>query len=516
MASLRVLAVTPDAGRADADALSRIRRSLRVAGSRPAWLPSRGGAARVVGWWRAGLDAAVPGTGAGDWCVVVPAGEALAREALLHLAEAIAAAPDADLLYGDAAHPTGVRAEPWSYARRPGWSPERLLGHCYVGGVLAASPALVARVGGVAALAEGSAHERALRLGAAAGRVVRVPEVLAVSRDPDSRPSADADAVRRHLARGGVTATVTLDAAAPAVRVARTPSRRPRIAVIVPTRGTSATVRGRERVMVVEAVRSLVERSTYRELEYVVVADTPTPASVREELARVGGPALRILDYDRPFNFAEKNNLGVLATDAELVLLLNDDTELDAPDAIETMVGHLEDPGVGAVGPYLRFEDGTIQSAGHAFNPEPFDLYRARPIGTAGPQNLLRVAREVSSVIAACMLVRRSVFDEVGGLCTRFPANWNDVDFCCKVRRAGHRIVVTPHATVTHFESKTRVARLVEEEVARLGERWGSWLDDDPYFHPRLQRYVNVWKADSTSQRSMDEALGPTAPISAK
>jgi len=198
------------------------------------------------------------------------------------------------------------------------------------------------------------------------------------------------------------------------------------------------------------------------------------------------------------------------------VLLLNDDTELDAPDAIETMVGHLEDPGVGAVGPYLRFEDGTIQSAGHAFNPEPFDLYRARPIGTAGPQNLLRVAREVSSVIAACMLVRRSVFDEVGGLCTRFPANWNDVDFCCKVRRAGHRIVVTPHATVTHFESKTRVARLVEEEVARLGERWGSWLDDDPYFHPRLQRYVNVWKADSTSQRSMDEALGPTAPISAK
>ena len=516
MTALRVVVVTPDAARADAGALAATRRSLRTSGSRPAWLPGRGGTARVVRWWRAGVDDAPPTPGPHDWCVVVPAGESLARESLLHLADAITADPVAELLYGDTAHPTGVRAEPWTYARRPGWSPERLLGHCYVGGVLAVSPALVARTGGVGALAEGSAHDRALRLGAAARRVVRVPEVLAVSRDADSRPAADAEAVRRHLARAGVAATVTHDPAVPAVRVVRTPSRRPRIAVIVATRGTSAVVRGRERVLVVEAVRSLVERSTYRELDFVVVADAPTPPEVRAELARVGGPALRILDYDRPFNFAEKNNLGVLATDAELVLLLNDDTELDAPDAIETLVGHLEDPGVGAVGPYLRFEDGTIQSAGHVFNPEPFDLYRARPIGTAGPQNLLRVAREVSSVIAACMLVRRSVFDEVGGLCTRFPANWNDVDFCCKVRRAGHRIVVTPHATVTHFESKTRVARLVEEEVARLGERWGSWLDDDPYFHPRLQRYVNVWKTDSTSQRSLDEALGPTAPIAAK
>jgi hypothetical protein len=508
--------VTPDAAGAASGALARTRRSLRTAGSRPAWLPSRGGAARVAGWWRVGMDAAPPTLGAADWCVVVPAGEALAREALLHLADAIAAEPSADLLYGDAAHPTGVRAEPWSYARRPGWSPERLLGHCYTGGMLAVSPALVARAGGPQVLAEGSAHDRALRLGGLARRVARVPEVLAIAAGPDSRPEADADAVRRHLTRAGVTATVTRDDAAPAVRVARRIGRRARIAVVVATRGTTAVVRGRERVLVVDAVRSLVERSTYRELEFVVVADTPTPEAVRAELARVGGPALRILDYDRPFNFAEKNNLGALATDAELLLLLNDDTELDAPDALETMVGHLEDPGVAVVGPYLRFEDGSIQSAGHVFNPEPFDLYRARPADTAGPQNLLRVAREVSSVIAACMLVRHSVFDEVGGLCTRFPANWNDVDFCCKVRRAGHRIVVTPHATFTHFESKTRVARLVESEVARLGERWGSWLDDDPYFHPRLQRYTNVWKTDSTSQRSLDEALGPTAPIAAK
>jgi O-antigen biosynthesis protein len=261
------------------------------------------------------------------------------------------------------------------------------------------------------------------------------------------------------------------------------------------------------RVLVVEAVRSLFEKSTYQNFEVVIVADTPTPQSVLDTLREIGGARLKVINFDRPFNFAEKNNLGAMSCESDLVLLLNDDTEIITADALETMVAIFNDPKVGVVGPMLLFEDSTIQSAGHIFSPDPTDLYRARSRETAGPQNLLRVQREVSSLIGACMLVRRDVFEQVGGLCLSFPGNWNDIDFCLKVQLAGFRVVFTPHAQLFHFESKTRIAKRVESEVGKLGARWGSILDDDPYFNPRLQRYTNIWKTDSTSKQTLDEAL---------
>ena len=196
-----------------------------------------------------------------------------------------------------------------------------------------------------------------------------------------------------------------------------------------------------------------------------------------------------------------------MSCESDLILLLNDDTEIITSDALEIMVAMFNDPTVGVVGPMLLFEDSTIQSAGHIFSPDPTDLYRARSPEMAGPQNLLKVQREVSSLIAACALIRRDVFEQVGGLCMGFPGNWNDIDFCLKVQLAGYRAVFTPHAHLFHFESKTRIAKRVEAEVAKLGARWGSVLDDDPYFNPNLQRYTNIWKTDSTSKQSLDEAL---------
>jgi len=254
-------------------------------------------------------------------------------------------------------------------------------------------------------------------------------------------------------------------------------------------------------------VRSLFEKSTYQNFEVVIVADAPTPPSVLESLKKIGGNRLKVVDYDRPFNFAEKNNLGAMSSESDLILLLNDDTEIITAEALEIMVAMFNDPTVGVVGPMLLFEDSTIQSAGHIFSPDPTDLYRARSPETAGPQNLLKVQREVSSLIAACALIRRDVFEKVGGLCMGFPGNWNDIDFCLKVQLAGYRAVFTPHAHLFHFESKTRVAKRVEAEVAKLGARWGSVLNDDPYFNPKLQRYTNIWKTDSTSKQTLDEAL---------
>ena len=450
---------------------------------------------------------------ASEFVVFLNSGDGLYRESLVNVREIIRRNSAVDLVYGDSAHPTGVKAEPLSFVRRPGWSPERLRGHCYIGETLVAKAEIVDRAGGITDLVVRHPHDRALRLGECAKNIVRMPELLTLAKERDTRPSASLEAVVAHCARQNIDAQCEFDVTVPSVHVKRNLTTEPSVAVIVPTRGTSAEVFGVERVLVVEAVRSLFEKSTYQNFEVVVVADTPTPRSVLDTLREIGGGRLKIINYDRPFNFAEKNNLGAMSCESDLILLLNDDTEIITAEALEIMVAMFNDPTVGVVGPMLLFEDSTIQSAGHIFSPDPTDLYRARSPETAGPQNLLRVQREVSSLIAACALIRRNVFEKVGGLCMGFPGNWNDIDFCLKVQLAGYRAVFTPHAHLFHFESKTRIAKRVETEVAKLGARWGSVLDDDPYFNPKLQRYTNIWKTDSTSRQSLDEALSSLPTI---
>ena len=442
-----------------------------------------------------------------EFVIFLSSGDGLQRESLVPVTELFSQHPEIDLLYGDSGHPTKEKAEPLSFARRPGWSPERLRAHCYVGETLVVRADLVVCSGGIDDLVMRHPHDRALRLTENAKNIQRLAEVLTVSKLSDSRPSASLQAVVDHCQRQAIEADCELDSSAPSVRVKRRMTNQPTVAVIIATRGTSAEVFGEQRVLVVEAVQSLFEKSTYQNFNVVIVADTPTPKSVIETLQQLGGSRLQVINYDRPFNFAEKNNIGAMSCDSDLILLLNDDTEIITTDALETMVAIFNDTQVGVVGPMLVFEDSTIQSAGHIFSPDPTDLYRARNPETAGPQNLLRVQREVSSLIGACMLIRRDVFEQVGGLCLGFPGNWNDIDFCLKVQLAGFRAIFTPHARLYHFESKTRIAKRVDAEVGKLGARWGSVLDDDPYFNPRLQRYTNIWKTDSTSKQSLDEAL---------
>ena len=448
-----------------------------------------------------------------EWVVFVAAGDVVERDSL-HIATTIGAG--VDVLYGDTRHAIKRGDRLPTFQRRPSFSPERLRSHDYIGEFIMARRSVVNAAGGLELLANAGSHDRNLRLTEKARQVFRSPVIFNVTPNPNLLPVADQVAVTAHLQRIGIAATAILDPATPAVRVERTLTRQPKVSVIIPTRGSSAEVRGATFPLVVNAVRTLIERSTYQNLEIIVVADTPTPPEVRAELAQIGGDRLLIVDYDKAFNFAAKNNIGVAHSTGEFILLLNDDAEIISPDALATMLAIFEDGKVGIVGPMLYFEDGTIQSAGHVFTPDPTDMYRSQPADTRGAHNYVRVQREASSVIAACLLTSRAVFDAVGGLSTQFPGNWNDIDFALKVQQAGYAVIFTPHAKFFHFESKTRVALRIETEVAKLGGRWGDILDDDPFFNPHLQRFINVWRSDFHTDRSYEDALGPTAPISSK
>ena len=329
-------------------------------------------------------------------------------------------------------------------------------------------------------------------------------------------PSADLDAVKSHCLRTGIDAQCSLNDSGSGVVVTRARNSNPSVTVIIPTRGTEAEVRGKNHVLAAHAIAQLVEHSTFQNFDIVVVVDEATPQHALQEINNAAPGRIRVVPFDRPFNFAEKVNLGAAHTTADYLLLLNDDTEPSNPHLIDTLLSYFSDDTVGLVGPKLLYEDGFIQSAGHFFNPVPYDAYRGFPADCAGAYNMLTVAREVSSVIAACALTPRKVFIEVGGLSTQFPGDYNDIDFALKMQLLGKRVIYTPYTDCFHFESKTREAKLNPAHVALLGERWRDQLENETYGHPSLQKYQVAWKSNRPGQRSVDEAVGPTAPMASK
>ena len=421
-----------------------------------------------------------------------------------------------DMVYGDSLHPTNDKYEEPIQVLRPGWSPERLRGHCYVGDVVLATVELVARVGGADALCSLSPHHRALLLSEHAASISRMPHFLYSAPWEYRFPSTDLEAVKSHCLRTKINAQCYMNENGSGVVVERTQSSEPSVAVIIPTRGTEAEVRGKNRVLAAHAIAQLVEHSTFQNFEIIVVVDDATPATALQDIKNAAPGRVHIVPFDRPFNFAEKVNLGAAHTTADYLLLLNDDTEPSNPHLIKTLLSYFSDDTVGLVGPKLLYEDGSIQSAGHFFNPVPYDSYRGFPGNCAGAYNMLTVTREVSSVIAACALTPRRVFIEVGGLSAQFPGDYNDIDFALKMQLLGKRVLYTPYTDCFHFESKSREAKLNPAHVALLGERWRDQLENETYGHPALQKYQVAWKSNRPGQRSVDEAVGPTAPMASK
>lgn len=253
---------------------------------------------------------------------------------------------------------------------------------------------------------------------------------------------------------------------------------RPDVSIIVPSIGTTGEVHGSLRTFVVDAVRSAVATADVP-VEVVVVAGREMPRSVEAALLDIG--PVRLVPYDAAFNFSATINLGAAHASGRYLLMLNDDTEVVSADWLVRMLDAAAAPGVGAVGARLLFEDGTLQHAGHTYRTSLDHVGFGLPADDAGRTGLLKLRREVAGVTAACLLTPAEVFDAVGGLCTGFPGNYNDVDYCMKVRFAGWRIVYEPAAVLHHYESRSRVAGIEVEEVELVQRRWRTLLEDDPF-----------------------------------
>lgn len=437
----------------------------------------------------------------GEFVVLVDHDDLLEPDALTVIADYIARYEDVDFLYTDEyiLHSDGRLVE----LRKPHWSPERLRTQNYLGHLSVIRRDLLSNVGNFSpAFAGAQDYDLMFRVTEAARRIVHIPIALYYWRNFDESFSRHGDtrattfdsgrrAVEAHCQRVGIDAVVERTERESVFRIRRPCTDTSLVSIVIPTRGSSEYVWGIRRTLVVDCVRSVLEKSSYQHLEIVVVADTSMPRGVVDELSSIVGDRLTVVWYDRAFNFSDKVNVGVSYSTGKYIMLLNDDTELISSDWCEETIALLQDESVGAVGGLLLYDDGTIQHAGHQYiNGRAVNYGWKIVVSDTDHVGKATYQREVVGVTAAAMMVRRAVYEEVGGFSVLFPGNYNDVDFCRKIWGTGRRVILNPYVRWYHFESKSRDPELQDFEVNLINKRWWREVRDDVYDRP-LADYGN-------------------------
>lgn len=425
-----------------------------------------------------------------DFVALLDHDDSLVPDALNRVLSAVAGKEDVDYLYSDE-DKVDQSGRYFDEFRKPDFSPERLRGQNFCCHLSVFRRTILESVGGFRHGFDGSQDwDLILRVTEQARRIVHIPEILYHWRVVDGSTSGELNAkpyvfeaarkaVSEHCKRIGIDADIsTLPSGY--VKCARRPSRTPLVSIVIPTRGDRKLVWGMETCLVANAVSSVMHKSTWEHLEVIIVHDR-VPSLDRDLAPLVDGENVRVVWYDKPFDFSDKCNVGVLESKGEIVLLLNDDIEIDTPEWIELLIAPLEDGDVAMTGPLTRFEDGRIQSAGHSHINGPHNLASREEYGAIGPFGEWVIAREMSGVTGACAAIPRDVYMELGGLSLAFPHSYNDVDFALKALMAGYRIVWTPYAQLWHFESLSRDPSVRRAEVETLYARWGDDVETDLY-----------------------------------
>ncbi len=263
----------------------------------------------------------------------------------------------------------------------------------------------------------------------------------------------------------------------------------PLVTVIIPTKDQLELLK--------TCLDGLFNNTNYENIEIIVIDNQSQQSETLEYLIELEiNQKIRILRYDKPFNYSEMNNIAVRGAKGSLLCFLNNDISMIKKDWLTEMVSQAIRPEIGCVGAKLLYPDGTIQHAGVILGLKGYASHAHKGFeGVAkGYFNRLQVVHNVSAVTAACMVVRKEVFESVGGFdATNLKVAYNDVDLCLKVREAGYRNLFTPHAQLIHHESKSRGKKRSKEqqkqlraESAYLLEKWGEGLFSDPAYNKNL------------------------------
>jgi GT2 family glycosyltransferase len=279
--------------------------------------------------------------------------------------------------------------------------------------------------------------------------------------------------IQAYLDRHGIRAEVT-DDGFPWYRVRyAVPDEKQEVAIIVPFK---------DKVARLQVLLASIRKTSYPHYRLFLVNNRSERPETLAYLAEIRkDPRITVLDFDEPFNYSRLHNEIVKKVPNELLLFLNNDMEIIRPDWLEAMLEHIYREKVAAVGCKLIIDERTIQHAGMAFKPSV--LFCALNLSDAD-EFYTRVQRDVSGVTAACMLIRKSVFERVGGFDeTNFPIGFSDSDLCLKLIQAGYKIIYTPFAVLVHHESRSRALQEEAYEMVTLFRRYGARTPlNDPHY----------------------------------
>jgi len=430
----------------------------------------------------------------GEFIGLLDNDDELTPDALFEVVWLLGEHPEADMIYSDEdkLDMEGARIDPFF---KPDWSPDQFFCHMYTCHFGVYRRELVEKIGGFRKGYEGSQdYDLVLRLIEETEKIFHIPKILYHWRkipgstaerydvkDSD-RPSLKAleEAAERRWPGSSVEKGILPGT----FRVRRPLPSGARVSIIIPTKDKPELLRG--------CVDSIIARADYPDYEIIVVDNDSVEPETHAYLKRLQGrDRCRVISWSRSFNFAAINNMAAREAAGDILLFLNNDTEVRSDEWLVPMLEFVQREDVGAVGAKLIYDDNRIQHAGiilgvggianHAFYGHP--LARPTYFGLAD------VIRNCSAVTGACLMIRKAVFDELGGFDeANFPVAYNDVDLCLRLRERGYLNVYTPYASLFHYESISRGRKKKDPEFRYMLRRWGALLDKDPYYNPNFSR----------------------------
>ncbi|WP_279636847.1 glycosyltransferase family 2 protein [Corallococcus llansteffanensis] len=420
----------------------------------------------------------------GDFVGVLGAEDTLAPHALAEVALVLGADPSLDVVYGDEDRldGRGRRTTPFF---KPDWSPDLLRSVDYLGRLVMVRRSLVESVGGFREGFPGAEeYDLHLRVSEASERIGHVPHLLYHRRSGHVGQVSQEGrrALEEHLERRGEEAEVTVPGPG-RYRVRYAVKGTPKVSIIVPFK---------DRPDLLETLAdTLLTKTTYRHFELLLVSNNSTRPETFALLDTLTDPRVVKLTWDFPFNYPAINNWAAGQATGELLLFLNNDMEVVDPGWLTELVSQAQRPEVGAVGAKLLFPEGTVQHAGIVVGMtgmagHPFWRLPDGPIST--PFGHTEWVRNWLSVTSACVMIRRPLFDALGGFDDRFLLCGSDVDLGLRLHAQGLRVVCTPFARVVHHESASRRTDAIPEpDYWRSFTSYRPWLKrGDPYYNPNL------------------------------
>jgi GT2 family glycosyltransferase len=430
----------------------------------------------------------------GEYIALLDHDDVIAPEALFSFASLLNCHPEADFIYSDEdkIDDEGKRSGPFF---KPDWSPDSFLTRMYTSHLAVFRRALLEDIGGFRVGFEGSQdYDLVLRVTEKTDRIFHIPEVLyhwrvhsgSVTSGADAKPYAYEAAIKalnEAMGRRNEGGRIEHLGEDRGNYVVRYELRRPgKVSVIIPTRDGAEDLR--------RCVESIFSRTTYQDYEIVVLDNGSVKAeTIRlfERFERTDPERFRVVRYDVPFNYSAINNYAAMQA--------RGDTEVLVDDWMTLMVEQAQRDSIGGVGAKLLYADGKVQHAGVVIGIGGIAGHAFRHFESKadGYYNFLRTANNYSAVTAACLMTRRSVFQEVGGFDEELAIAYNDVDLCLRIGQAGYRMIYLPYVELYHYESQSRGYDITEEQESRdqserriMQRKWAISSFVDPYYNPHL------------------------------